>query len=46
MHTNACDYTDLGDDWWDQRSNPNRETARLKRRLEALGHRVTLEPAA
>lgn len=46
MHTNACDYTDLGLEWWDQRSNPNRETARLKRRLEALGHRVTLEPAA
>ena len=46
MHTNECDYTDLGIDWWDQRSNTATETARLKRRLEALGHNVTLEPAA
>lgn len=46
MHTNSCDYLDLGIDWWDKRADPNRETDRLRRRLEALGHHVTLEPAA
>jgi len=46
IHTNQCDYTDLGVDWWDKRSSTATETARLKRRLEALGHHVTLEPAA
>jgi transposase len=45
-HTERCDYTDLGIDWWDKRSSTANETARLKRRLEALGHRVTIEPAA
>ena len=46
IHTNHCDYTDLGVDWWDKRTSTANETARLKRRLEALGHRVTIEPAA
>jgi hypothetical protein len=46
IHTNQCDYTDLGTDWWDKRFSPRNETERLTRRLEALGHRVTLEPAA
>ena len=46
MHTNHCDYTDLGTDWWDSKASTTSETARLKRRLEALGHRVTIEPAA
>jgi transposase len=46
IHTNRCDYQDLGIDWWDKRSSPRNETERLKRRLEALGHHVTLEPAA
>jgi hypothetical protein len=46
VHTDRCDYNDLGTDWWDRRSGPRNETERLKRRLEALGHRVTLEPAA
>ena len=46
MHTNECDYTDLGIDWWDKRQTRPGETDRLRRRLEALGHRVTLEPAA
>jgi transposase len=46
MHTNSCDYQDLGVSWWDRRANPAMETQRLKRRLEALGHRVTLEPVA
>ena len=46
IHTNHCDYQDLGIDWWEKRSSPRNETERLKRRLEALGHRVILEPAA
>ena len=46
MHTNECDYTDLGIDWWDKKADPARGDRRLRRRLEALGHRVTLEPAA
>jgi transposase len=46
IHSNHCDYTDLGVDWWDKRTSTANETARLKRRLEALGHRVTIEPAA
>ena len=46
IHTNRCDYQDLGIDWWERRSSPRNETERLKRRLEALGHHVTLEPAA
>jgi transposase len=46
IHTEQCDYIDLGTDWWDKRADPARETERLRRRLEALGHRVTLEPAA
>ena len=46
MHTDQCDYNDLGPDWWNKRTDPARETERLRRRLEALGHRVTLEPAA
>jgi transposase len=46
IHTNHCDYQDLGIDWWEKLSSPRNETDRLKRRLEALGHRVTLEPAA
>ena len=46
MHTNECDYTDLGTDWWDKKADPARETERLRRRLEQLGHQVTLQPAA
>jgi transposase len=45
-HTNERDYQDLGVDWWDRRVDPALEAERLKRRLEALGHRVTLEPVA
>ena len=46
IHTDRCDYIDLGTDWWDKRFSPRNETERLKRRLEALGHHVILEPAA
>jgi transposase len=39
-------YEDLGADYFDRRTDPGRETARLIARLEALGKRVTLEDAA
>ena len=42
MHTQRCNYVDLGVGWWDQLTDPRRETERLTRRLEALGHHVTL----
>jgi transposase len=46
MHTDNCDFRDLGTTWWDKRADPTLETQRLKRRLEALGHHVVLEPVA
>ena len=39
-------YADLGADYFDRRLEPERETARLIARLEALGRRVTVEEAA
>jgi transposase len=36
-------YNDLGGDYY-TRQNPDRQTRRLVRQLEALGHSVTLEP--
>ena len=39
-------YTDLGADFYDRRSDPERETRRLIAKLEAPGHTVTIEPAA
>jgi transposase len=39
-------YTDLGEDYFDRRMDPQRETRRLVSKLEPLGHHVTLEPAA
>jgi transposase len=38
-------YNDLGGDYY-QRRDPERATRRLLRQLEALGHQVTLQPAA
>ena len=43
--TNDVDYHDLGADYFDQRTNSANETRRLVRRLEALGHTVTITPA-
>ena len=37
-------YSDLGGDYF-QRRDPERQTQRLIRQLQALGHAVTLEPA-
>jgi transposase len=39
-------YTDLGADFYTRRANPAKEAQRLITKLEALGHKVTLEPAA
>jgi hypothetical protein len=39
-------YADLGPDFYDRRGDPERETRRLIAKLEALGHSVTIEPAA
>lgn len=39
------DYQDLGSDWYDA-WDPKARTRSLVRQLEALGHNVTLEPAA
>jgi transposase len=39
-------YTDLGPDFYDRRADPERETRRLVAKLEALGHTVTIGPAA
>lgn len=44
--TTGRPYEDLGADWFSREANPQAETRRLVRRLEALGHRVLVDPAA
>ena len=44
--TNGEPYNDLGSDYFDRRRNSNTRQRRLVAQLEALGHKVTLEPAA
>jgi transposase len=39
-------YQELGADYFTRRLDPERETQRLIARLQALGHTVTLDPAA
>lgn len=39
-------YTDLGGDYFDRRRSNSARQRRLVAQLEALGHKVTLEPAA
>lgn len=39
-------YNDLGGDYFDRRRNTDAHQRRLVSQLEALGHKVTLEPAA
>jgi transposase len=39
-------YHDLGADFYESRVNKQRQTRRLVRQLQALGHTVTLQPAA
>ena len=42
----AARYTDLGSDFYDTRINPERRKRNHIRQLEALGYKVTLQPAA
>lgn len=46
MDTPSEAYRDLGYDWFDTRDDPERRKLRLVRQLEALGLKLTLEPAA
>jgi transposase len=46
MLSTGARYQDLGPDWHTSRRDPDRETKRLVARLEALGHTVTISPAA
>ena len=39
-------YAELGSDFYDTRINPERRKHNHIRQLEALGYKVTLEPAA
>ncbi len=39
-------YQELGADYLTRRRDPERETRRLIAKLEALGHQVSLHPAA
>ena len=39
-------YHDLGSDFYPRTVHPDRRTRNLVRQLEALGHQVTLTPAA
>lgn len=38
-------YHDLGPDWHQRRYSPEKQTRRLVRQLQQLGHEVTLQPA-
>jgi transposase len=42
----AAEYADLGADFYDTRINPQRRIRAHVRQIEALGYKVTLEPAA
>lgn len=42
----AARFQDLGSDFYDQRLNTDRKTRNLVHQLQALGHTVTLAPAA
>lgn len=44
--TDNTDFHDLGGDYYQHRPNPERRINYLVRQLEALGHHVTLSPAA
>jgi transposase len=46
MLTEHCDYQDLGADFYNRFNNTEAETRRLVRRLEHLGHHVSLDTAA
>jgi len=46
MLATGTPYTGLGADFYTRRTDPADQAQRLIAKLEALGHKVTLEPAA
>jgi transposase len=46
MLSDGTHYHDLGADWFSSRRDPEHEARRLIARLQALGHNVTIAPAA
>jgi transposase len=44
--TEDCDYDDLGGDYFQRRTNPDRQRDRLIQQLHGLGYRVTLDKVA
>jgi transposase len=44
--TNDCDYDDLGSDYFQRRTNPDRHRDHLISQLHSLGYRVTLDKVA
>jgi transposase len=46
MLTNQVPFAELGPDYYQRHRDPEAEAKRLMRRLEALGHKVVLGPAA
>jgi len=46
MLSTATPYHELGPNWLSSRRHPEREAQRLIARLEALGHKVSISPAA
>ena len=44
--SNETDYRELGADYFDTRTDSKQRERYLVRQLEALGHKVTLDPAA
>lgn len=45
LTTNTA-YQDLGEDWYQKQDDPQRRVDYLVRQLKALGHEVTIKPAA
>jgi transposase len=46
MLSSVTPYNDLGPDWFSSRRDPECEVRRLVARLQALGHNVSISPAA
>jgi transposase len=46
LHTDQATYSELGADYFERRDDPARRQRFLVKQLEALGHTVTLAPAA
>ena len=46
LHTNNCDYDDLGGDWFMRRTDNDKRRDHLIRQLHALGYGVALTTVA